>query len=95
MIQGMFRGNNGNEIVSHLYEGDFANPGNPYCSNGWNRKYFNEKGELIDWQYSIFRGHMSPKGTCEICRRRYLQGRKAISKPTAKYNRNNPNHSII
>lgn len=91
-IPGMFRGDNGRDIVSHLYYGEYSGPMTPMCSNGWNRKYFNEKEELVDWEFSIFRGNISPKGDCQICRRRMLQNKPPIEKPRAKYNPNNPNH---
>lgn len=94
MIEGMFRGDNGNKIVSHLYSGDYSNPGFPYCSNGWNRKYFDKKGKLVDWEYSIFRGNKSEAGTCFICQRRYLQGKPPVEIPKAKYNPKNENHHI-
>lgn len=93
-IEGMFRGDNGSEIVSHLYYGTFSDPGFPMCSNGWNRKYFNKKGELVDWEYSIFRGNSSPKGCCQICQRRAAKKLPPIEKPVAKYNPNNANHFI-
>ena len=41
---------------SHIYKGDFSEPGDPMCPRGWNR----EKGE----SYSIWRNNL---GT-DICR---------------------------
>ena len=91
-ISGMFRGENGGRIVSHLYKGDFSKPGFPMCANGWNRKYFNEKGELVDWEYSIFRGNISDAGLCKVCWRRMMKDLPPIEKPKSKYNPRNENH---
>jgi hypothetical protein len=52
--------------VTHLYDGDFANPGNPLCKRGWNR----EDG----LSYSIWRGNISRDGICKVCRRRAENG---------------------
>lgn len=46
-ITGVFRGDGGEKMVTHLYEGPFHSPGNPMCSNGWHRKYFDEHGNLV------------------------------------------------
>lgn len=91
-ITGMFRGDNGRNIVSHLYYGVYSGPMTPMCSGGWQRKYFNSKGKLIDWEFSIFRGNVSPKGTCKICERRAEKGLPPIDKPVGRYNPRNPNH---
>ncbi len=64
MITGMDR--NDDHVVTHLYSGDFGDPGEPYCVRGWNRS----DGE----GYSIFRGNVSDAGICRICRRRYDAG---------------------
>ena len=58
----MSRCTDGNKRVSHLYKGDFSNPGYPMCKNGWNR----DNGE----SYSIFRNNISKKGVCKVCLRR-------------------------
>lgn len=51
--------------VSHLYEGDYADPGWPMCARGWNRGYGTD--------YSIWRGQMG-LGICKVCHRRASQG---------------------
>lgn len=91
-ISGVFRGDGGEKMVTHLYDGTFEKPGNPMCSRGWQRKTFNKKGKLIDWEYSIFRNNTSEAGLCEICWRRSQKGLPGIAKPKAKYNPKNPNH---
>lgn len=68
-IEGMDRGDAGERRVSHLYKGDFNDPGLPMCQRGWNR---GEDG------YSIFRGVQSPKGTCAICLRRAIGGNEGV-----------------
>jgi hypothetical protein len=91
-IAGMFRGDNGKEIVSHLYYGEYSGPLTPMCSGGWQRKYFDETGKLVDWEFSIFRGNISEKGLCKICERRAEKNLPPIDIPKAKYNPKNPNH---
>lgn len=48
--------------VAHLYKGDFHDPGNPMCINGWNRYDHTE--------YSIWRGNVGRKGICKTCLKR-------------------------
>jgi len=50
--------------LSHLYRGDFKDPGLPMCACGWNR------GE----EYSIWRGNVGAKGVCKVCLRRARKG---------------------
>lgn len=64
MIEGQDR--NDSNVVAHLYAGDFANPGLPYCVRGWNRS----DGS----RYSIFRGVVGDAGICAVCQRRYQAG---------------------
>ena len=71
-IEGMDRGGNGDKKVSHLYKGDFNDPGLPMCKRGWNR---GEDG------YSIFRANSSPAGTCQICLSRALANRDGVLFP--------------
>lgn len=59
-IPGMFRGDNGESQVTHLYEGTFSDVGNPMCQNGW---HYGDS-------YSIFRNNVSKKGICKVCLRR-------------------------
>jgi hypothetical protein len=81
---GMFRGDNGSNMVTHLYHGDFNDPGFPMCSRGWQRKWYNEKGELEDYEYSIFRNVVSSAGLCSVCMERARKGLPAIEKPASK-----------
>jgi hypothetical protein len=80
-ITGMFRGDNGENMVTHLYKGSFNNMGLPMCSRGWQRKCYDEDGNLEDWEYSIFRNNVSSKGICQVCLRRAEQGLDPIDKP--------------
>lgn len=91
-ISGVFRGTGGEKMVAHLYDGTFEAPGNPMCSRGWQRKYFDKNGKLINWEYSIFRNNQSKAGLCKICEKRAAEGLPGISKPKGKYNPNNGNH---
>lgn len=59
-IPGVFRGDNGQNQKTHLYKGDFSNPGLPMCLKGWHR------GD----EYSIFRNNISKKGICKTCMKR-------------------------
>lgn len=52
--------------TSHLYKGDFSDPGKPMCARGWNR----DGGE----SYSIWRGNHGVNGVCKICLRRARAG---------------------
>lgn len=83
-ITGVFRGEGGQDKVTHLYAGTFANPGNPMCSRGWQRRWYDESGKLIDWEYSIFRNNISRKGICQVCLRRAMNGMSPIEKPRVK-----------
>lgn len=80
-VTGVFRGDNGSNMVTHLYQGTFSEPGNPMCSRGWQRKYFDENGKLEDWEYSIFRNNVSEAGICQVCLKRAEKGLKPIVKP--------------
>ena len=55
-----------NACATHLYDGDFGDPGKPLCKWGWNR----DEGS----SYSIWRGNISNKGICKICKRRADKG---------------------
>lgn len=61
----------GDKKITHLYkldeDGGF---GNPMCTEGWNR------GE---YGYSIFRGHISDLGICELCLKRAKEGLDGVS----------------
>ena len=81
---GMFRGDNGENMVSHLYQGPFNDPGFPMCSRGWQRKWYDEEGNLEDWEYSIFRNVTSGPGLCQVCFKRALAGLSPIEKPRGK-----------
>jgi len=83
-VTGMFRGDGGDNMVTHLYLGDFSNPGLPMCSRGWQRVYFDESGELEDWEYSIFRNNISNPGLCKVCMRRAELCLDPIKKPNRK-----------
>jgi hypothetical protein len=52
--------------IAHLYQGTFADPGNPMCARGWNR----DEGT----SYSIWRGNIGDGGICKICMRRAQKG---------------------
>jgi hypothetical protein len=69
-ITGVFRGDNGNNMVTHLYTGSFEIPDYPMCSRGWQRKQFDKNGKLEDWEFSIFRNNLTNKGICKICQKR-------------------------
>ena len=57
-------------LVTHIYKGDFNDPGLPMCVRGWNRS----DGE----GYSIFRGNVGDVGVCRVCVRRMLQGKDGV-----------------
>lgn len=80
-VTGVFRGDGGENMVTHLYKGTMSNPGFPMCSRGWQRKYFDDNGKLEDWGYSIFRNNMSNVGMCVICWRRAHANLPAFEKP--------------
>lgn len=58
-ITGQFRGDGGENMVSHLYKGTFSDPGFPMCSRGWQRKWYYKNGKIKDYEYSIFRNNIS------------------------------------
>jgi len=59
-ITGMDRSGNGANKRTHLYDGDYGEPGLPMCKYGYNK-----------WGgYSIWRGNISPRGLCKICTKR-------------------------
>lgn len=80
-ISGVFRGDNGNNLVTHLYSGTFDEPQYPMCSRGWQRKYYDDNGKLEDWEFSIFRNNWTEKGVCKICERRAELGLSPFEKP--------------
>ena len=81
---GVFRGDNGENMVTHLYRGDFSNPGFPMCSRGWQRKTYYKNGKIKDYEYSIFRNNVSNAGFCQICLKRIAKGLAPIEKPVNK-----------
>lgn len=83
-ITGVFRGDNGQNMVTHLYQGNMDNPGFPMCSHGWQRKWYDKNGKLEDYEYSIFRNNISSSGICKICLKRAHSGLKPIEKPKNK-----------
>lgn len=56
--------------IAHLYEGTFAEPGDPMCARGWNR----DNGQT----YSIWRNNIGERGICQICLRRAKKGLKGV-----------------
>ena len=80
-VTGVFRGDNGQNMVTHLYQGDFSNPGFPMCSRGWQRKYFDKNGKIENWEYSIFRNNVSNAGLCITCLKRAEKGLMPFDKP--------------
>lgn len=83
-ITGVFRGENGQNMVTHLYRGTFTEPGFPMCSRGWQRKWYDENGKLEDYEYSIFRNNVSNAGICSVCYKRALKGLAPIKKPARR-----------
>lgn len=83
-VTGVFRGDNGDKMVTHLYQGNFHEPGYPMCSRGWQRKWYDKKGNLKDYEYSIFRNNVSKAGICSVCLRRAKNELKPIEKPATK-----------
>lgn len=65
-IVGMGRNPGEEKLVSHLYKGNYWNPGLPMCLRGWNRS--------DGYRYSIFRGNVSDAGICKVCLRRAHKG---------------------
>jgi len=80
-VTGVFRGDNGENMVTHLYRGNFANPGHPMCSRGWQRVWYYKNGKVKYYEYSIFRNNTSNVGMCKICMRRAELGLESIAKP--------------
>ena len=62
--------------ISHLYKGDFKDPGNPMCRRGWNR----DEGT----GYSIWRGNMGENGICKVCLRRAREGKEGVKPRVAR-----------
>lgn len=60
-ITGVDRSSNWMYKATHLYDGDFQDPGKPLCKDGYNRN---------GWGYSIFRNNISKKGICKVCKER-------------------------
>lgn len=83
-ITGMFRGDNGINMVTHLYLGTFSDPGYPMCSRGWQRKWYDKDGNIEDYEYSIFRNNVSNAGICQVCMKRAMKGLPPIEKPNSK-----------
>jgi hypothetical protein len=67
---------NDENLVTHIYKGDFNNLGLPMCVRGWNRS--NGKS------YSIFRGNVGEAGVCRICVRRMLEGKDGVESRARK-----------
>ena len=63
-------------LKSHLYHGDFQDPGLPMCKRGWNR----DNGQ----SYSIWRGNIGEAGICQICLNRAKKGLSGIPAELAK-----------
>ena len=80
-VVGMFRGDNGENMATHLYQGTHGNPGNPMCSRGWQRVWYDKDGKVEHYEYSIFRGNVSEPGICKVCMRRAIAGLEPIAKP--------------
>lgn len=83
-ITGVFRGDNGENMVTHLYDGNFENPGFPMCSRGWQRKWYDSNGKVEDYEYSIFRNLISNAGICKNCLRRARANLPSIKNPVNK-----------
>lgn len=63
--------------VSHIYKGNFDDPGDPMCKRGWNR---GEDG------YSIWRGCSGKAGICKVCQRRANTGLQPVPAPKCDNN---------
>jgi len=83
-VTGVFRGDNGQNMVTHLYKGAFSDPGYPMCSRGWQRKWFDKDGKIENWEYSIFRNNVSSAGLCSNCMKRAMKGLPPIKKPNSR-----------
>lgn len=60
---------------SHLYKGNFEDPGRPMCRYGWNRK---------EYGYSIWRGNLGDLGICKICMARATESLPSVENPYEK-----------
>lgn len=69
-IAGHDRNDTAGELVTHLYKGDFSDPGNPMCARGWNRANGHE--------YSILRNRADGRGICKVCLRRAQAGLEGV-----------------
>lgn len=49
-----------NPRIAHLYKGDFSDPGQPMCRNGYEKA----------GDFSIWRNNIGPDGICKVCLRR-------------------------
>jgi len=83
-ITGVFRGDNGENMVTHLYSGTFSDVGFPMCSRGWQRKEFYKNGKIKYYEYSIFRNNTSNAGICQVCFNRAIKGLAPIAIPSNK-----------
>lgn len=68
-LTGVCRQGRGFKKKTHLFDGDFSDPGLPMCAKAWN-KY----GE-----YSIWRNNVSDVGYCKTCVKRATAGLKGMS----------------
>ncbi len=68
-VSGVFRGDNGQNMVTHLYKGTFNNVGSPMCKRGW---HYGDS-------YSIFRNNISKKGICKVCLRRAKENKEPVN----------------
>jgi hypothetical protein len=69
-IPGRDRTDDGDQKVTHLYHGDFSDPGLPMCKRGWNAD--------LGGGYSIFRNCIGPKGICKVCLKRAQAGKEGV-----------------
>lgn len=76
--QGYISGQDRNDenVVAHLYKGDFNDVGLPMCVRGWNRSDGSE--------YSIFRNNVGNAGICKVCMKRTLAGKEGVESRTRK-----------
>lgn len=72
LLEGYVLGQDRNDmnVVTHIYKGDFNDPGLPMCARGWNRANGKE--------YSIFRGNVGNVDVCRVCIRRMCAGKPGI-----------------
>lgn len=83
-VTGVFRGDNGDKKVTHLYQGTFNEPGYPMCSRGWQIKQYDKNGNVKYYGYSIFRNNVSKTGICSVCLKRAKNELKPINNPSNK-----------